>query len=343
MDIQEGRRAADEKGHAGGDPKEYGIVVPGDQTISKLFRVTRESRDAALAYYRIAIPAWFERCPRDGDLSISPAILRFNPETDFLRLSSIARAVPRFLHDVKTLHDPRQIGVLNLALDPDGVNGFNGLCGFKPEDDSDDVAASVRETVARLREIYFLQSQGTGRHIPGYWHNAPNNDYVENTSLPIMPMTLNLNLEIIHPDPRDIDEDLGQTFVYADPRALVKDWDAFSRQLLGDDFKSRTICKIGLALAPTVGIRNVEDAEAWLERDRKTWIQQLSHDQVNVQPHSDLRPPSAFGFWLFPPEAFSLFDDPDRNPTRAPTYMDLRKFRPSLALCHLPQAHAQPT
>lgn len=38
------------------EDERYGAVVEGYQTLSKLFRVSRESRDAALAFYRVHLP-----------------------------------------------------------------------------------------------------------------------------------------------------------------------------------------------------------------------------------------------------------------------------------------------
>ncbi|KAM5519270.1 pectinesterase precursor [Fusarium oxysporum f. sp. phaseoli] len=67
-------------------PEEYNIVLGHCWRISKLFRTTSESRRAALAFYRVQLPCWYER----KDKTRSRGTLYVCPELDTLNLRSLA-------------------------------------------------------------------------------------------------------------------------------------------------------------------------------------------------------------------------------------------------------------
>src|SRR5947207_4121001 len=65
--------------------KHYCAVVDGCQVLSKLLRVTSESREEALKFYRVHLPCRFTGGPT-GEGTTCPGTLHFNPEYDFLRI-----------------------------------------------------------------------------------------------------------------------------------------------------------------------------------------------------------------------------------------------------------------
>ncbi|RYP82753.1 hypothetical protein DL769_001562 [Monosporascus sp. CRB-8-3] len=320
----------------------YGVIVHGYQTLSKLFRVSRESRDAALSFYRVHLPCWLIKGVTRDD-AMKPGILYFNPEYDFLYIRNdnnidTGQAVD-FLHDLKTIHDPRYVGLLNLAIDINGLIGGGGLCTIDPFVLDPLLKTSFTETLIQLREVFFIQAQGTGRHVLGLWRGLPPPENLVNLSFPIAAMMP--TFDRLRPDPRLIGPDLGKVYVDSDPRGMLYAWGRLVYNYFGGGVIPQTEHRVLLTFAPRHNIYDYRDAEEWLQREENNWLKETSKDnQSGRVPDggSEAAVRTAFGFWLFPVHAFGgLPENPnDGFRNEAPCPMDLKENWPDLALLNLP-------
>ncbi|KAF4422159.1 hypothetical protein FACUT_10768 [Fusarium acutatum] len=103
--------------------KEYGVMVDDKATISKLFRVNTESRQAAKRFYRVRFPCTYMK-PAPGFYEKGTLYLR--PESDTIRMG-LTEGSGRFAHCVWAM-DRFHVGLVNLAPDLKvKFSGFNGL------------------------------------------------------------------------------------------------------------------------------------------------------------------------------------------------------------------------
>ncbi|RYP07185.1 hypothetical protein DL765_009237 [Monosporascus sp. GIB2] len=321
------------------EAERYGVIVHGHQTLSKLFRVSRESRDAALAFYRVHLPCWLiEGASRD--YAMKPGILYFNPEHDFLYISNERDQLVDFLHDLKTIHDPRCLGLLNLAIDINGLTGGYGLCTIDSSALSPPLKTSFTETLTQLREVFFVQVQGTGRHVFGWRSGARTSENQLNRSFPITAMVP--TFDRLHPDPRPIGRDLGRVFVNADPRRMLYAWGRLLYHWFGGRVIPQTEHRVLLTFTPTAyAVYDHRDAEEWLQIEEDAWLEGTSGDGQSVQVPgggSEATVGTAFGFWLFPVHAFGVLPkNPDDGfSSEIPCTMDLKENWPELAPLNLP-------
>lgn len=310
-----------------------GVVVEGYQTCSKLFRVSRESRDVAMAFYRVHLPCWLVMDLK-GYGVMKPGTLYFNPVYDFLNVVNGTGQIVDFLHRLKTIHDPRRTGLLNLAVDENALNGGGGLCRVDLSTVEEPVKTSVVETLAQLRTVFFVQEQTTGRHVFGYGSGAPTTDNLLNRSFPIATSTL--HFDRLGPDPRSIGEDLRKVFVNSDPRIMISAWRRLLRDALGDQWMPRTEQKVLLTFKrPGSKIFNHMEAKACLQDEQDMWVKETcSNGRPKLVPSEASKPPveAAFGFWLFPTNAFGALPEGLANRSResAPRIMDLGEYWPEL-------------
>lgn len=165
----------------------YRAAVRGPRSLSKLLRVSREARRAALAFFRVRIPCTFTRASPEKPLSRvsaaapgldGPLTFPFNPEYDVLHLSASAWPdhfiTHDFLLDLPGL-DPRGIGLRNLALDVNGtllqLNGhMEGKVSPSPSGTSaESRAAALRTLVSSLREVLFITTTTLSRVLVPAW------------------------------------------------------------------------------------------------------------------------------------------------------------------------------
>ncbi|RYP70691.1 hypothetical protein DL771_005295 [Monosporascus sp. 5C6A] len=321
----------------------YGVVVHGYQTLSKLFRVSRESRDAALSFYRVHLPCWLIKGARRDD-AMKPGIFYFNPEHDFLYIridpftGNDAVQFVDFLHDFKTIHDPRYVGLLNLAIDINGLRGSAGLCGIDPFVLDPLLKTSFTETLTRLREVFFVQVQRTGRHVLGFFRGLPPSENLVNLSFPIAAMVP--TFDRLRPDPRLIGPDLGKVYLDSDPRGMLYAWGRLVYNYFGGRVIPQTEHRVLLAFAPHHNIYDYRDAEEWLQKEEDYWLKEPRNNQSGQVPDggSEAAVRHAFGFWLFPVHAFGgLPENPnDGFRSQTPRPMDLKENWPDLALLNLP-------
>lgn len=245
-------------------------IINGYQAFNKFLRINHESREA-LSFYRVHIPCKIRKGPT-GRAEITPAgIFYFNPEYDFLLLNSGLWAkdtLIEFIYHLKNAYDPRHVGLLNLAVTRNGLNG-NDLCDLKPSDINPDVGVSFTETLMQLRHDFFVQILRAGRHITGI-SSGIGRETILNRSFPIL-TTTTTSFELLPSDPRPIAGDLEQVYVETDPFSMFSPW----QQLLKnwDASQSQIQYRLMLAYTPSglTQIHNRESAENWIQKEEYEW------------------------------------------------------------------------
>jgi hypothetical protein len=196
----------------------HNAIVYGHKLHSKLLRVNRESRAEALMFYRILIPCQFW----NGTKTLEGK-LYFNPEWDMLYIraeSPMLDTLVDFLYRLKTFHDPKHIGLLNLALctqplpnqhPPAQPPGRPELFDITPAELMSERGAAFLATVTQLHEVFFVHSVYNGPYMDTSSSTPdPANIHV-NRSLPLMARTP--YFERISRDPRPIGQDLRSLHV----------------------------------------------------------------------------------------------------------------------------------
>ncbi|OTB09213.1 hypothetical protein M426DRAFT_316507 [Hypoxylon sp. CI-4A] len=283
----------------------YNVVVGGYQTFSKLFRVSRESRDAAMGFYRVHLPCWLTNGATKS-IILKPGTLFFNPEYDILHIDTNEDEVVDFLHYLKTAHDPRHVGLRNLAISPEGI--FHDI---SPPDLNPLFRASFVDILWQLHEVYFVHLQAINRYRSTRLKDADQRF----RSSPIAPMAL--QFDRVEPDPRPIGEDF-KLFNNLDPSGPVHEWHTFFDDYFGGRLPQaeyRVLCAYAVNITQ---VYTRQDAEEFLQWEIKS---SRAPDRV----------PTAFGFWLFPLKNFDLsLGDEQEGPQES------EEQWPGLALTKLP-------
>ncbi|KAI0910403.1 hypothetical protein F4823DRAFT_590026 [Ustulina deusta] len=316
------------------EDERYGIFVNGYQTISKLFRVTRESRDVARLFFRVHLPCWMVRDSKRSD-AMEPGILYFNPEYDFLHIGNDTGHVVEFLHDLKTIHDPRNVGLLNLAAGLHDLAARGGLCTVEPSTLDPTLRTSLTETLLQLQQVFFVQVQFTGRHLFGLDSLVPTDDNIINRSFPIE--TVIPSFRRLRPDPRPIEQYLGNVFVNVDPRRMLLAWRRLLRAFLGTDAVSQTEHRILLTHGSYHEIYSYESANERLQYEQNIWMKEAGGSPKDVRGgDSQTLVGTAFGFWLFPTTAFGTLPEADDVfRSEPPRFINFKDYWPDLALSNL--------
>ena len=319
-------------------------VVVGYQSLSKLLRVNRESRQAALEFFRVAIPCRFssssdESESRNADVT-HPGTFYFNPEYDFLHLVPEPEAqetLLEFIHHLKTVHDPRRVGLRNVAFDG---NSLADVLTKEPDEVDPDVRQSFRETLEQLLNVYLLNYTATGRQCEG-WRSGYCGEVFFNRSLPVLGQAP--SFELLPRDPRPIDQDLRRVYTGLDhaTRAaqmggLFHTWRARPR-----DAQYKYLLSFQPQEPDTVYDR--ESARRLLKKQEDHWrwcavggsapgdqsrpFGNIKWPAITI-PDEDLQsvPRPAVGFWLFPVDILSDED------LRSSPLNDLSKYWPELGL-----------
>ncbi|KAI1139293.1 hypothetical protein F5Y05DRAFT_343634 [Hypoxylon sp. FL0543] len=316
----------------------YSAVVNGYQTLSKFFRVNRESRDVALGFYRVHVPCWLVKGATRDD-AMEPGTFYFNPEYDFLWINTDTGHIPEFFHDLKTIHDPSGVGLLNLAVDHAGLIASFGLCSIDPLELDPLVRKTFTEILTQLHEVFFVQIQWTGRQVFGYRNGALTPETQLNLAFPIF--TVQPSFDRYGTDPRPIGRDLAKVFVNTDPRHMLHAWDRLFYDYFGGSVIPETEYRILLAYAPfSDGIYDCMDARTHLGHEEDDWVAETSrNDRFRLLPGDgpEAAAETAFGFWLFPVNAFGPLPQNPTDEFRAeqPRNIDLREYWPELALANL--------
>ncbi|TLD23312.1 hypothetical protein PspLS_07073 [Pyricularia sp. CBS 133598] len=219
-----------------------------DSTLSPLLRVNMEARQVALDFYRVRVPVCRRLSPASG------RGLYLNPEYDvvFLKWCAEPYLMADILHDIKA-HDPRDVGVVHLALDEWHYDVFEELSCEGPEspttspfprDTIHGLTLSILHPVARaslaevirsnIRTIFYIVDFDYGR----VWHprrwpiSLHDGSHVDG---PIVlhhargrPLERYLNsvsfFDWLPRDPRPVEADLGMVQLRDNPRKFSEGW-----------------------------------------------------------------------------------------------------------------------
>lgn len=335
----------------------YFTVVDGSKILSKLLRVSRESREEALMFCRVHLPCRFTG-GGTRDEPTGHGTLRFNPEWDFLHISAEWPAkdtLVSFLYHLKTIHDPRRVGLLNLAVDGNGLNA-NDLYGLQSSDLDLEVKLAFVETLTQLREVWFVSTPRVGRQIVGVLSGLGTSETMFNRSLPIM--TTSPTFERLLRDPRPIAQDLKALTGLADLRDVAQLWLQLLRKWRASPYGIEY--RFLLAFDPTLGGDQISartSAKTWLRKEDDQWngrapddgflknkgVKWLVGAEDEKYRNEDLKNAvrTAFGFWLFPVEALGPIDEKglledEGSRSRRKTFLNMTEHWPELALSSLP-------
>ncbi|KAI0099597.1 hypothetical protein GGR51DRAFT_391639 [Nemania sp. FL0031] len=329
----------------------YRVIVKGPQLLSKLLRVNREARHAALGFYRVHLPCQLV----GGDKVESFGTLPFNPEFDILHIQPGGgdHDFVHFLHDIRA-YDKLGVGLLNLALDNNGVNNLFRIDGPTLECDGRDAFIS---TLLKLRQMFFISIESGGRTYLGVRSGIHTNDRYElHRSRPIMPAIP--SFERSSRDPRDgLERDLSRVYVGTfDPRRMVSQWQKLLHRwnviyTPGKAPEYSVIISTGVG-SSSKDIISRDDASEWLQLEDERWIggQQRHASRIikkgyklPLESPEELAkaPRPAIGFWLFPIEALGEIPGPEalaengESIWEAKRVVDMRKYWPELWLAHM--------
>ncbi|KAI0597523.1 hypothetical protein F4775DRAFT_593216 [Biscogniauxia sp. FL1348] len=302
MDLLIAHRNEEPDSHDKNSP--YCAIVDGTPMRSKLLRVCVEARQQALAFYRVRIPCRF--ASGNGfslDETTAPGTLYFNPEHDFLHVSQQTHEFARFVYDLRTRHDPRHVGLRNLAVDSTGLTGSCGLCLLDPGRLEPGPRAELAATLQHLREVFFVSVQAAGRQTHGVLGGAPTNEFAFNRAFPVMAAPA--PFERLARDPRPIADHLRRVLVNSDPRPMLRDWRRLLASFGVSPPQTQTQHRFLLAYEPSprVGdtlVRSRAIAEGFLTREQQTWSDVVAAAKAAGRDVWDGDGETAFGFWLFP-------------------------------------------
>jgi hypothetical protein len=279
----------------------YRAYVEGYQVLDKLLRVNCEAREAALEFYRVPLPCFLTKGLETSHgipYEATPGTVYINPEYDFLYItpqSSAEETLVDFFYHMKTTYDPYHIGLLNLALD------FNGLnAGDLSQQEFSSLDLNVRtafvETLAQLQEVFFVSEQSAGRTMDkqsGFVMPEP----FFNRSLPILGAAP--TFERLHCDPRPISEDLRHVFVdFLDQRLVLQLWQQLLKKF--SVVPTRITYRYCLFFSPAGKGQRVYDhlsAERWLQWEDDLWTGALAEKALEKSQGGENQ--GSFFSWAF--------------------------------------------
>ncbi|KAM0552412.1 hypothetical protein ACHAPJ_007972 [Fusarium lateritium] len=333
------------------DDPVYYPVVQGRQTLSKLYRVNRESRAAALSFYRVHLPCWLTKGAAKKHLW-TPGTVYYNPEYDFLHIEQDDMFIVDFVQKLKVDYDPRHVGLRNLALCSNQLCGSygHGLSLIEPSTISPESMQVFKDVLFGLDQVWFVSIQINSRLQAGRTIGWPSiiTPFFDR-SFPITATPL--SFDRIGADPRSIGKDLSNLHVLR-PRYLFYRWQDTLEKL---DIKLPNVqYRYLLAFSPNDAsdiIYDYDGAVRWLKKEDDIWTGNYKRDSafscLNLEtPAAELpefrdedlnaavRP--AIGFWLFPVDAF--YDGTEQTECdNALSKWDVKDHWPELALLRMVQ------
>jgi hypothetical protein len=322
--------------------QDYDPRIGAVQHMSKLFRVTRESREAALSFYRVHIP--YNRLgsyDRFGNIKEYPCTLYFNPEYDYLQISArmmmhhTTNWFADFLHDLKNVYDPRQVGLLNLIYDyllQVDYNKYHALTAQRQK--------AISDTIAQLQEVLIYGGRS-------HYDSHPQPELFINRSFPVSPISP--TFDRLSRDPRPIEQDLKRVPLHSDPRIIYNLWRHLLR-LWGIEPAEQTSYKYlyGTTNRHSVDIHDHgnaqvevydrDSAKIFLEKEDHAWKHPPGRESRFDAEDLETAVKPAFGFWIFPIEAFGPLNK-DENLDRemhSSGIWDMSAFWPELLLASIP-------
>lgn len=313
-DIAEGTTEFPKNGES------FWAITDGNQTMSKLFRVNSDSREAALAFYRVRFPCKLRTIGGPAKWGI----IYFNPENDFLHITpywSVKHTLFNFMYHLKTTYDRRGIGLRNLVVTVGDMTG-NDLLLTNPSDpklNREEVMA-WKQVLKNVRKVIFYSTIRAGRQIVGPHSGVLTREIIYNRSFPIearVPI-----FDRLSRDPRSIKEDLKKVYIgMSDNRDHIHVWHRMLKEW--DIIPSPEIeYKWHIAFAPPQDepIPDRKSANEFMQREEIAWhgaedpvppitkrlldkgykfpIGAESEKYKNEDLEAAVKP--AFGFWLFP-------------------------------------------
>jgi hypothetical protein len=194
--------------------------------------------------------------------------LYVNPECDFLYITSDSHHLhtASFLYDLKTVYDPRRVGLLNLAIDSRELTMLffsldlpNLAAEIRPE-----VKSGIANVISQLREVFFVTVTSVGRQVHRYLHGFFLDRNVFNRSYPIMAITA--DFDRLHRDPRDIAEDLKDILrLTFKPQDIIHFWTQLLHKF--EISPARISYRLLLASKPFTGFDHINDRERCLSTE----------------------------------------------------------------------------
>ncbi|KAH7234429.1 hypothetical protein B0J15DRAFT_431837 [Fusarium solani] len=326
----------------------YRPVVEGYQTLSKLLRVNKDSRGAALSFYRVHLPCWLTKGASRSD-DLVPATIYFNPEYDFLHVKQESMDMIDFFYDLKFKYDPQHIGIRNLALCRRTLG--NNPCRLAPLPASNTNPEAMRAfngIISQLEEVFFVSVQNIARMVLGRDTGALMlYETSFNRSFPITGMAL--SFDRIGRDPRQAGEDFKSLSIMGSPHELYTSWLEAMEGMGIDPPKAQY--RILLTFRPYGRIYNEQDARKWVQKEDEIWngtyeytgpfstIDWKTTAGSSLPKFRDedldkaVRP--TFGFWLFPVDAFDDGSERGSHSNQISAW-DVSEHWPELALLRLP-------
>ncbi|KAL6913601.1 hypothetical protein FSST1_011361 [Fusarium sambucinum] len=330
-------------------PRKNGIFVYHKHLkISKLFRISHESRLVALSFYRVQLPClyWKGGPTHQKEVEGNKATLYICPELDTLELETL-RGFHHFAHEIWT-SDRLRIGLVNLAT-----------CGVNPRpymdwtlDGRDE--ALLNQALLRIERFTVLNRGSNnkwlrdGRRDPIASLYSP-----EHRSCPVFGDTI--GFERLSYDPRICEEHLKQISTGPkDPRMEFHGWFSVLDQLgIKHDHKvdyRYGMCHEDYSSKGRFG-QDRDAAAEWVRKDEESFQSNMK-EKCNTKglkyppPESqslEQVPQQAIGFWLFPLESLEPLADPKirfRSYVGQETWehfshtrvLDMTKHKPELCL-----------
>ncbi|KAF4458250.1 hypothetical protein FALBO_15016 [Fusarium albosuccineum] len=205
-------------------PHHYAIVMV-SKAISKLFRVTSESRRVARSFYRVQLPCHYflGRWTLESRPMENNGIFYFNPELDMLEISGMEYFAD-FAHRIWN-QDKRQVGLVNLALDAYRTRQITRLRSTSQQD-----IHLARRFLSRLERVFFVSRESSLGRIHISFSQAHNGLAGRiHRSHPLMAYTP--SFDRVGCDPRPIEPNLDNfLFHHRDARETAYQWQTLLNQ-----------------------------------------------------------------------------------------------------------------
>jgi hypothetical protein len=298
-----------------------------------------------MSFYRVKVPCYF----KEVGVPAQQVTLYLHPELDILRLSGL-KYFGKFAHMIWNL-DHHHIGLLNVALPSDAKSisrtHYDEL--FQEVDDQ----VILRQALARLRSVIFGYDGAIGRLMPDAPVFVLRRKAHLSRSRPLLASVS--RFERLPQDPRSIEEELKMVFLpRGDPREQIYRW----FRLLDKWKISNDDRPVKYRFMITCDDRRVEtrqEARMSLKCEKGRWERSKKNAKQarSKEKYHDRALPSAYGFWLFPIDAFGMIPEahPDirhegflrstdlakpANVWTLKELWDLSIQKPELCLQHLP-------
>ncbi|RBA17418.1 hypothetical protein FPRO05_02142 [Fusarium proliferatum] len=289
----------------------YEIILNYRWKISKLFRTTSESRRAALAFYRVQLPCWYQR----KDKSMVNSTLYVCPELDTLMLNCL-EVFENFAHDIWAC-DSRCVGLVNLALPVRGQTQDFNTPSITGRDTS-----RLKETLLRIERFTVMNTFAIRRWFGGFAKRSTVPVFRMNRAVPIMGHSFGFHR--LSRDPRLNEENFKQ--IYLGNRDPVRRFHRWFRLLLsvGVKHNHEVEYRFGSCLrlsSPLITDR--ASAMDYVKKSHEKFItrmvsatdEPLDDIAEETVEHLQETPQPAIGFWLFPLRIFNRLPlaDPSRE------------------------------